>query len=140
MQSDSPSAVIKSGGYKISALDVEAEVSSHPQVSEAIVVGVDDEEFGQRIAAAVVLQRVSSPFPAQSYLYWPGQLEHLADFLLASVFRHLDPGGTPRVAQITTVELQIAVDAPSRPGAREDTHLQGPQGVDQEGVVRVWTS
>ncbi len=50
--------VIKSGGYKISALDVEAEVASHPKVSEAIVVGIDDEEFGQRIAAAVVLHRV----------------------------------------------------------------------------------
>ena len=58
--SSDSSQVIKSGGYEISALDVEAEVSSHPKVSEATVVGIDDEEFGQRIAAAVVLHRVCS--------------------------------------------------------------------------------
>jgi malonyl-CoA/methylmalonyl-CoA synthetase len=42
-------------------LDVEEEVLSHPKVSEAVVVGVNDDEFGQRIAAAVVLHNVS-PF------------------------------------------------------------------------------
>lgn len=50
---------LKSGGYKISALDVEQEVLAHPKVSEAIVVGIDDEEYGQRIATAVVLHNVS---------------------------------------------------------------------------------
>ncbi|KAH8701094.1 hypothetical protein BGW36DRAFT_425890 [Talaromyces proteolyticus] len=48
--------VIKSGGYKISALDIEMELNSHPKVEEGIIVGVEDEEFGQRIAAAVVLK------------------------------------------------------------------------------------
>jgi malonyl-CoA/methylmalonyl-CoA synthetase len=51
-------AVLKSGGYKISALDVERQILEHPMIAEAIVVGVDDEEFGQRIAAAVVLNEV----------------------------------------------------------------------------------
>ncbi|KAI9655717.1 MAG: hypothetical protein M1821_005152 [Bathelium mastoideum] len=48
--------IIKSGGYKISALDVEREVLSLPYVSEVMVVGVEDEEFGQRVAALVSLQ------------------------------------------------------------------------------------
>ncbi|KAK5328617.1 hypothetical protein LTR93_002402 [Exophiala xenobiotica] len=47
--------ILKSGGYKISALDVERQILEHPIITEAIVVGVDDDEFGQRIAAAVVL-------------------------------------------------------------------------------------
>lgn len=51
--------VLKSGGYKISALDIEQEIVQHPQVAEAIVVGVDDEIYGQRIAAAIVLKDVS---------------------------------------------------------------------------------
>jgi acyl-coenzyme A synthetase/AMP-(fatty) acid ligase len=34
-----------------------------PQIAEAIVVGVDDAEFGQRIAAAVVLEDVCGPLP-----------------------------------------------------------------------------
>ncbi|KAL9088344.1 MAG: hypothetical protein Q9165_006269 [Trypethelium subeluteriae] len=49
--------IIKSGGYKISALDVEREVLSLPYVSEVMVVGVADEEFGQRVAALVSLQK-----------------------------------------------------------------------------------
>ena len=47
--------IIKSGGYKISALDIEREMQSLDYVSEVAVVGVDDEEFGQRVGAAVIL-------------------------------------------------------------------------------------
>lgn len=49
-------AVIKSGGYKLSALDIEREILGLDYISEVMVVGVEDEEFGQRVAAAVVLK------------------------------------------------------------------------------------
>ncbi|KAJ4986238.1 AMP-binding enzyme [Stagonosporopsis vannaccii] len=48
--------IIKSGGYKISALDIERELLGLPYISEVMVVGVADEEFGQRVAAVVSLQ------------------------------------------------------------------------------------
>jgi malonyl-CoA/methylmalonyl-CoA synthetase len=48
--------ILKSGGYKISALDIEREIVGLPYVAEVMVVGVDDEEFGQRVAAAISLQ------------------------------------------------------------------------------------
>lgn len=48
--------IIKSGGYKISALDIERELLALPYVAEAMVVGVADEEFGQRLAALISLQ------------------------------------------------------------------------------------
>lgn len=48
--------IIKSGGYKISALDIEREVLALPYVAEVMVVGVPDLEFGERVAAAVVLK------------------------------------------------------------------------------------
>ena len=48
--------VLKSGGYKISALDVEREILGLEYVAEVMVVGVEDEEFGQRVAAAIVLK------------------------------------------------------------------------------------
>ncbi|KAF3402959.1 Acyl-CoA synthetase family member 3 [Talaromyces pinophilus] len=51
--------IIKSGGYKISALDVEREILGLPYVSEVMVVGVEDEEFGQRVAAAISTRDVS---------------------------------------------------------------------------------
>lgn len=52
--------VIKSGGYKISALDIERELLDLAYISEAMVVGVADEEYGQRVAAAITLRDVSS--------------------------------------------------------------------------------
>lgn len=48
--------IIKSGGYKISALDIEREILALPYVAEVMVVGVADLEFGERVAAAVVLK------------------------------------------------------------------------------------
>ncbi|KAJ5819166.1 hypothetical protein N7474_004757 [Penicillium riverlandense] len=53
--------IIKSGGYKISALDIEREILELPYVSEATVVGVADEEFGQRVAAALLLKGEQRP-------------------------------------------------------------------------------
>jgi malonyl-CoA/methylmalonyl-CoA synthetase len=47
--------IIKSGGYKISALDIEREILGLPYISEVMVVGIDDDEFGQRVAAAITL-------------------------------------------------------------------------------------
>lgn len=48
--------IIKSGGYKISALDIEREILGLDYVSEVMVVGVEDEEFGQRVAATISLK------------------------------------------------------------------------------------
>ena len=48
--------IIKSGGYKLSALDIEREILSLPYVAEVMVVGVPDEEFGERVAAVVCLK------------------------------------------------------------------------------------
>lgn len=48
--------IIKSGGYKISALDVERELLALPYLNEVMVVGVPDEEFGQRVGAVVSLR------------------------------------------------------------------------------------
>lgn len=46
--------IIKSGGFKISALEIEEVLREHPGVAEVAVVGVPDARWGERIAAAVV--------------------------------------------------------------------------------------
>jgi acyl-CoA synthetase (AMP-forming)/AMP-acid ligase II len=46
--------IIKSGGYKISAREIEDALLTHPNVEEVAVVGLPDEEWGERIAAAIV--------------------------------------------------------------------------------------
>lgn len=49
--------IIKSGGYKISALDIEREILALPYIREVMIVGVADLEFGQKIGAVVSLRR-----------------------------------------------------------------------------------
>jgi len=48
--------IIKTGGYKISALEIEEVLRTHPEVLECAVVAVADAEWGQRVAAAVELR------------------------------------------------------------------------------------
>jgi malonyl-CoA/methylmalonyl-CoA synthetase len=48
--------IIKSGGYKLSALEIEAAVLEHPAIREAAVVGVADETWGEVVALAAVLE------------------------------------------------------------------------------------
>jgi fatty-acyl-CoA synthase len=47
--------VIKSGGEWISSMELENELMAHPQVTEAAVIGVPDERWGERPLATVVL-------------------------------------------------------------------------------------
>ena len=46
---------IITGGVKVSAQQVRQALESHPSVREAYVAGVEDAEWGQKVAAAVVL-------------------------------------------------------------------------------------
>lgn len=48
--------IIKSGGYKLSALEIEASLLDHPAINECAVVGVADNTWGETVAAAVVLR------------------------------------------------------------------------------------
>lgn len=48
--------LIKTGGYKVGAGEVEAALLEHPAVKECAVVGVADEDLGERIEAFVVLE------------------------------------------------------------------------------------
>ncbi|KAL6703690.1 hypothetical protein ACN47E_009384 [Coniothyrium glycines] len=47
--------IIKTGGEKVSALEIEREMLSLPQVAEVAVVGLPSEAWGQKVAAVVVL-------------------------------------------------------------------------------------
>ncbi|KAK5951586.1 hypothetical protein OHC33_007264 [Knufia fluminis] len=47
--------IIKTGGEKVSALEIEREMLSLPEVSEAAVVGLESDQWGQKVAAVVVL-------------------------------------------------------------------------------------
>jgi malonyl-CoA/methylmalonyl-CoA synthetase len=52
--------IIKTGGYKVSALEIEEVLRTHPDVAECAVVGVEDPEWGERVAVAVELREGGS--------------------------------------------------------------------------------
>jgi malonyl-CoA/methylmalonyl-CoA synthetase len=47
--------IIKTGGEKVSALEIEREILALPQVNEVVVVGLPSSGWGQKVAAVVVL-------------------------------------------------------------------------------------
>ncbi|MDH3533691.1 MAG: AMP-binding protein, partial [Gammaproteobacteria bacterium] len=47
--------IIKSGGYKLSALEIESALLDHDAVAECAVVGLPDDTWGEAVNAAVVL-------------------------------------------------------------------------------------
>lgn len=91
--------IIKSGGYKISALDIERECLGLPYIEEVMCIGVEDDEYGQRVAAAVKLRE-----DQDIYASGPGQdgrqltiddlrkdlRERLAGYKLPTLLRLLD--------------------------------------------------
>lgn len=46
--------IIKSGGYKISALEIEEVLRTHPSIKDCAVVGLENEEWGELVAVALV--------------------------------------------------------------------------------------
>src|SRR5580765_5725965 len=57
--------IIKSGGYKLSALEIEAVLLEHPAVAEVAVIGEPDAVWGERVAAWVVARGPTPPTLAE---------------------------------------------------------------------------
>lgn len=69
--------LIKSGGYRVGAGEVEQALLNHPGVREAAVVGVPDDDLGQRIVAYVVSEGV--------------ECDVLSDFVASTLSVHKRP-------------------------------------------------
>jgi len=46
--------IIKTSGYKVSALEVEEVLRAHPAIKECAVVGIADRDWGERVCAAII--------------------------------------------------------------------------------------
>ncbi len=55
------SQVVNTGGEKVFPEEVEAALKTHPEVFDAVVVGVPDERFGEHVAALIVWRGGSAP-------------------------------------------------------------------------------
>jgi malonyl-CoA/methylmalonyl-CoA synthetase len=63
----------------LSALDVEREIVCLQYVAEAAVVGVEDDEYGQKVAAAVILQPETPPLAISMTVYKMPTLLRIVD-------------------------------------------------------------
>jgi len=52
--------IVKTGGFKVSALEIEEVLRAHPDITDCAVVGVVDDEWGERVSAAVELKTGST--------------------------------------------------------------------------------
>ncbi|MDZ7917265.1 MAG: hypothetical protein U5O16_36460 [Rhodococcus sp. (in: high G+C Gram-positive bacteria)] len=59
--------MIVSGGENVFPQEVESLVASLDSVADAAAVGVDDDEFGQRLALFVVLKKMERRSPPQNF-------------------------------------------------------------------------
>ncbi len=102
--------ILKSGGYKLSALEIEDVLRLHPAIRDVAVVGLPDEEWGERVAAAIVAEGEAPSLPALRA--WA--LERLAPYKVPT--RLLAVGELPRNAlgKVTKPALKTLFGAGGR--------------------------
>jgi fatty-acyl-CoA synthase/long-chain acyl-CoA synthetase len=59
--------MVVSGGMNVFSIEVEAALSLHPAVAQAAVIGVPDDDWGERVHAVVVLKDPSAEVDLQTH-------------------------------------------------------------------------
>jgi malonyl-CoA/methylmalonyl-CoA synthetase len=95
--------IIKCGGYKLSALEIEAHLLEHPAIGEAAVVGLPDEAYGQ-VVAAVLAGKGDAPPPSLAELrVWARDV--LAPYKVPSQLRVVDAIPRNAMGKVNKKEL-----------------------------------
>jgi len=79
--------MIKTGGYKVSALEIEEALREHPAIGECAVVGLHDVEWGERVCAAVEVVGEAA-LPEEEIRDWAKQ--RLAPYKVPRSIIHVD--------------------------------------------------
>jgi malonyl-CoA/methylmalonyl-CoA synthetase len=95
--------IIKTGGYKVSALEIEEVLRTHPDVAECAVVGLEDLEWGERVAVAVELREGRS-LDLETLKSWAR--ERLAPYKIPRQLRVVS--GLPRNAMGKVTKAEVA--------------------------------
>jgi fatty-acyl-CoA synthase len=95
--------MIVSGGENVYPVEVEKTLTTHPDIAEASVIGIDDEQFGQRLAAFVVLNDGASVTPD---LLKQHVRENLANYKVPRDITILDELPRSSTGKIVRRELQ----------------------------------
>jgi malonyl-CoA/methylmalonyl-CoA synthetase len=100
--------IIKCGGYKLSALEIEAHLLEHPAIGEAAVVGLPDEAYGQ-VVAAVLAGKGDAPPPSLAELrVWARDV--LAPYKVPSQLRVVDAIPRNAMGKVNKKELAKMFD------------------------------
>ncbi|RLB60464.1 MAG: long-chain fatty acid--CoA ligase, partial [Deltaproteobacteria bacterium] len=102
--------ILKSGGYKLSALEIEEVLREHDAVSDVAVVGLPDQIWGQRVVAAVV-SRPGQAAACCGELLRPWAKERLAAYKVPRAFVVMDALPTNAVGKVVkpaVIELLLA--------------------------------
>ena len=94
--------IIKTGGFKVSALEVEDVLREHPDIDECAVVAMEDLEWGERVCAALVLAR-DGALTLEQLRDW--SRERLAPYKMPS--RMIEMGELPRNAMGKVVKPDL---------------------------------
>lgn len=96
--------IIKYKGYRVAASEIEAALQDHPAVVEACVIGVPDENVGERIKAFVVLKEDARGVGAQDLLRWCRQ--RLAPYKVPSAIEFRDMLPKSKVGKLLRREMR----------------------------------
>ena len=95
--------IIKTGGFKVSALEIEEVLRTHPAIAECAVVGVSDEAWGESVSAAVEL-RQGQTLSLDDLQHWARQ--QLAPYKIPRALRQVS--ALPRNAMGKVVKPEVA--------------------------------
>jgi acyl-CoA synthetase (AMP-forming)/AMP-acid ligase II len=99
--------MIVSGGENVYPIEVENALAAHPEVAEAAVIGVDDQQYGQRVVAFVVLEKDASATPDMLKQHVRDNLANYKVPRQITVLDELPRGSTGKVVRN---ELRARVD------------------------------
>jgi malonyl-CoA/methylmalonyl-CoA synthetase len=115
--------ILKCGGYKVSALEIEEVLRDHSRVEDCAVVGLPDEEWGQKIAAAVVKKTGNHGKALDAEALSAHAREFLAPYKLPRLWRFVKELPRNAMGKVVKAEvLQFFADksAEDRPAEERD--------------------
>ncbi|KAK0077299.1 hypothetical protein PV325_001308 [Microctonus aethiopoides] len=98
--------IIKTGGYKVSALQVETVILGHPDIIDCAVVGLPDITWGQKVAAVAVTREGSEILLSQLRKFGK---KSLPDYAVPTVLKIVDKIPKNALGKVNKPDLLAAV-------------------------------